>query len=68
MGVTYLLSLLQLDFEQLVHGFFVVQGVHDREVDHSPQVDQVRLSPVFDAFLFFNGCATSSQQHVEASI
>ena len=53
----YLLTLFDLHFEQLVHGFFVVQCVHDREIDHPSQIDQIRLGPVLDTFLLRNGYA-----------
>ena len=46
---------LQLDLEQLVYGFFVVEGVHDCEVDDTAKVDQVRLCPVFYALFFLDG-------------
>jgi hypothetical protein len=34
-GAAYLLAFIDLHFEKLMHSFFVVESVHDREVNHS---------------------------------
>lgn len=53
--VTYLLSLLDLHLEKLVHSFLVVQRIHDSQVDDSTQVDEVRLGAVLNPCLVFDG-------------
>ena len=49
----YLLPFFKLDFKQFVDGFFVIECVHDRQVDHSPKVYEICLCPILDAFLGF---------------
>ena len=58
---TNLLSFLQLDLEQLMHRFFVIQRVHDCKVDDTPKIDEVRLCPVLDAFLIRYSCKGCEQ-------
>lgn len=52
---TYLFALLELDFEQFMDRFLVVQGIHDSEVDRSSQIHQVGLGAILDIHFFFNG-------------
>lgn len=37
------------NLEQLVYGFFVVQGVHDGQVDDPSKIDKVGLRAVLNA-------------------
>ena len=53
--MSYLLTLTELDLEQLVHRFFVVQRIHYGEVDDAAKVGEIRGRPVLYAlFLFRN--------------
>lgn len=53
---TYFFTFLQLDLEQLVDSFFVIEGVHDGEVDGSAKVDQIRACFILDTLLVRNDC------------
>lgn len=60
----YLLSFLQLNFEQFMNGFLVIQGIHDGQVDDTAQVHQVSFCPVFDALLGLSNYADIGQLQV----
>lgn len=38
-----------------MHGFFVVQGIHDSEVYCSSQIHQVGPGTILNTFFIFNG-------------
>ena len=48
----YLLALLDLDLEKFVHCFFVVERVHNGQVDDPAEVDEVGLRSILDTLLF----------------
>lgn len=54
-GMSYLLTLLQLNFQQLVDGFLVVEGIHDGQIYHPAQINEIRFSKVFNTLLVGNG-------------
>jgi hypothetical protein len=56
----YLFAFLELDFEKLVNGFFVVEGVHDGEIDGTTEVDEVGARLVLDTFLVGHGWESAS--------
>ena len=50
----YLFTLLQLNFQQLVDSFLVVEGIHDGQIDHPAQIDEIRFGAVFNTLLLGN--------------
>ncbi len=51
---TYLFAFFELNLEKFMNGFFVVQGIHDREVDDTTQVREICRRAVLNAFLFLD--------------
>jgi hypothetical protein len=51
----YLFALPQLNFQQLVDSFFVVEGIHDGQIDHPAQINEVRFGTIFNTLLIGNG-------------
>jgi hypothetical protein len=56
---SHLVAFFDLDFEKFVYGFFVVERVHDCEIDDPTEVDEVSLRAVLDAFLLRSSCTSS---------
>lgn len=54
-GMSYLFTLLQLNFQQLVDRFLIVEGIHDSQIDHPPQINEIRFGTVFNTLLLGNG-------------
>lgn len=50
----YLFAFFELNLEKFMNGFFVVQGIHDREVDDTTQVREICRRAVLNAFLFLD--------------
>jgi hypothetical protein len=57
----YLLAFIDLHFEKFVDGFFVVQCVHDREIDHTTQIYKICFCAIFDRLLGFGSCKEAQQ-------
>jgi hypothetical protein len=51
----YLFALLQLNFQQLVGSFLVVEGIHDGQIYHPAQINEVRFRTILNTFLLGNG-------------
>jgi hypothetical protein len=49
-----LFALLELNFKQLVDGFLGVEGIHDGQIDHPAQINEVRFGTVFNTLLLGN--------------
>ena len=45
-----------------MHSFFIVQGIHDGQVDYSTKIDEVRLCAILDSCLLFDNCNSKSMQ------
>jgi hypothetical protein len=56
MAKPYLFALLQLNFQQLVDSFLVVESIHDGQINHPAQINEIRLGTVFNTLLLGNGC------------
>ena len=52
--MTYLFAFYELNFEELVYGLFVIQGIHDCEIDDTSQIREVRRCVIFNTLLFGN--------------
>jgi hypothetical protein len=61
-GTPYLLAFIDLHFEKLVDGFFVVQCVHDREIDHTTQIHKICFCAILDRLLRFSSCKEAQQK------
>jgi hypothetical protein len=48
------LAFFKLDSEKLVDSLFIVESVHDGQINDTAEVDQVRFCPILDAFLLFH--------------
>ena len=51
----YLLPFFDLNFQELVDSFFVIESIHDGEIDDTTQIDQVRFGAIFDRLRLFLG-------------
>ena len=47
----YLFALVELDFQQLVDSFLIVEGIHDGQINRPAQINQVRFGMVFNSLL-----------------
>jgi hypothetical protein len=50
----YLFALLQLNFQQLVDSFLVVESIHDGQIDHPAQINEICFGTVFNTLLLGN--------------
>jgi hypothetical protein len=53
--MAYLLPSFDLNFQELVNSFFLVESIHDCEIDDTTQVDQVRFGAIFNRLRLFLG-------------
>ena len=51
-NLTHLFPFFDLDFEKFMDGFFVTEGVHDRQINNTAEVNKIGLCSVFNSFLF----------------
>ena len=51
----FLFALLRLNSQQLVESFLTIEGIHDGQIDHPAQINEIRLRTVFNTLFLEDG-------------